>query len=230
MKRINFGLILICILLLASCNSTGRLAERKTPGENYLADIDEFSLGNINCFAGFGISKAKVTDIYFYCDPRTNEIAARFQLGIDVVGIRFTYAERQKLAQSFETYLEAVQNPKLENRKPTKKNAFYNSTVFVAWGVAGFTHSVDAAPYWTNYEFIEENKPYFKLQLQSAPEKGKEDINSPAASIYLTPAQIRKIMEICDQNLIQQEVDRVLAEAYTFDSVDYFFEGEPFVE
>lgn len=227
MKRVIFVIALTCLLILSSCTSTGRIAEQKTPGENYLADIDEFKLGNINCLSAFGIGKAKVTDIYFYCDPRTNEVAARFQLGIDVVGIRFTYAERQNLFDSFETYLEAVQNPQLEKRKPTKKNAYYNSTTFVAWGTTGFTHSVDASPYWANYEFLEENKPYFMLQFVATPEKGKEDISSPHCCIYLTPVQIRKIMEICSQDVIQQEVDRVLAEAYTFDTVDYFFEEAP---
>lgn len=231
MKKTVIILLTLFTVFITSCGST-KIKPVREPDETYLADIDTFELGNVNCLTAFGKSKAKVTDIYFLINPRTNELILRFRLGIDLMELVYTYSERENIDNTFTTYLEDIQNPKLPNIKPNKKNSYLLvRDGYVGWGLTTIGHTVYNAEYFTNYEFLEPNKPYFKIQYYSAEEKDKKDVLSPYFAIYLTPAQIRKIREICNQNRIQEEVDKVLKEAYTFDDFEYSYsdseEDEP---
>lgn len=227
MKKTVIILLTLFTVFITSCGST-KIKPVREPDEFYLADIAEIELGNINCLVAYGKSKAKVTDVYFYINPRTNEVCARFRLGIDVIELVYTYSERSNINNTFSTYLEDIQNPKLANRKTNKKNSYLVvNDGYVGWGLSSISHRVYDTTYFTNYEFLEPNKPYFKMQYYSSEEKDKKDVLSPFFAVYLTPAQIRKIREICDQNRIQEEVDKVLKEAYTFDDFEYnFFDSD----
>lgn len=220
MKKSVFFLA-VCCLLLTSCKST-KIKPPRERDEFYLADLEDFELDKVSCLSAFGKSDAKATELYFYASPRTNNIYFYFKLGIDQVRVSFTYAERCAIYESFNRYLEIIQNSKLDNRNPTKKNSFNIGKTDLGWGMGGISRIVNTE-YSTNYQFLEKNKPYFKVQFYSAQVETEKNIGSPYFAIYMSPAQIRKVMEICDQDKIISEIDRVLNEAYIFDNTDIVY-------
>ncbi len=227
MKKILSFLLLAGIVLFTSCKTT-RLTPQRQPDEFFLADLNEMDLGTISCLTAFGKTKTKATDVTFSINPRTNELVVRFRLGIDVIELVYTYAERNKINDTITTYLEDVKDSNLAHRKPNKKNSYILfKDGYVGWGLTLISHRVYDVLYFTNYEFLENNKPYFKMQYYSSKEKEKKDIGSPYFAIYLTPVQLRKIREICDQDAIMEKVNAKLSAVYTFDDEDDgFFDSE----
>lgn len=232
MKRTYSILVIILSvnILLTSCASKQKAPRQ--PDENFLADISNFQLGEINCYCTGDITKPKITNFSFSISPKTNNILVKGHVGLNTVLFSLSYAERLKINESFNTYLEDIKNTKLENRKPKLKNSYTNGYTFVQWGAAGLSHEVDST-YFTNYEFItltDKSQPYFYFLVDSAAEENSEHIYSPRLKIYLSPAQIKTIIELCSQDRIQQEVNNILSQANTFYDDEDFTEINYFSE
>ena len=99
-------------------------------------------------------------------------------------------------------------------QKPTKKNAYYKSSIPVSWGLLGYSHDIKPT-FYANVEYLETNKPYFRLKFEavSDPEDGS---TSPSFSIYISPAQWKQIFELCDQQALEARCDEILAQAEEF--------------
>ena len=215
--KINIVLIsFIAFLFLTSCASS-KTKEPRQMDDTFLADLEDFDLGEISIQTSLNKNQPKVTQVSIQCTPRSNTIKFYFKLGMDTMGINFTYNERMALNQVFDEYITQINEGRLENRKPTKKNAYSIGNFTVAWGVLGLTHYVDTT-YYTNYKFVEERKPYFIIQAESSVERTEsgQNYNSPTFTIYLSPAQIQKLREICSQQKLVDYVNSVYTDAYDF--------------
>lgn len=211
MKKRNILLttVLFTVILFTGCASKQKI--KKERSENFIADIDQFSIGEFHLYTRMTISAPKISDFSFSFIPRTNNIAIRTKITPDYVQLFFSYAERQKLKKAAEEYLDNYNNGLIKNEKPTKKNAFYTSNIPCSWGMLGYSHDIQVT-YSTNIEYLEPDKPYFRLKFNSItdPEDGS---TSPAFSIYISPAQWRTIFEMCNQEILVSKVDEILQEA-----------------
>ena len=75
----------------------------------------------------------------------------------------------------------------------------------------GYSHDIQVT-YSTNIEYLEPDKPYFRLKFNSItdPEDGS---TSPSFSIYISPSQWKTIFEMCNQEILVSKVDEILQEA-----------------
>lgn len=232
MKKIYLKIVTVCLfcfVLFSSCASKSGVSNRQ-PDDNFLADLDEFYLGDLNILSSYNKKKPSATEIAFYCNPRTNNVKLRFKIGMDYIGLTIPYSERVKIGNSFDEYTEAIKNPKLENIKISKKTAFQTGEIGIGWGVIGISNEVDTT-YLASYQFIENNKPYFALKFESTREI-KENVQgnpSPVFTLYLSPAQIRKVRDLCSQDVLVDIVNSKISSAYEYDDITDENTDVPFV-
>ena len=213
MKKSFFLFILLLSVILCGCAS-----KRKAPrerSETFIADIDSFWFNEkIHLYTRMTISSPKISDFSLGLIPRTNNIKVQTKIGLDYIQLYFSYAERVKLKEAVEKYLYDYNNNLLKDEKPTKKNAYYKSSIPVSWGMLGYSHDIKPT-FYANVEYLETNKPYFRLKFEavSDPEDGS---TSPSFSIYISPAQWKQIFELCDQQALEARCDEILAQAEEF--------------
>ena len=171
-------------------------------------------MGNLHLYTKQSINSPRITDFDVYFSPRTNSIFFKFNIGIDIVQISYSYSERKKLFETAQKYLSNYENNLINNEKPTSKNAYYKGIIPISWGVFGLTHSVNTN-YKVNTEYVWPDKPYYRLQYESTKDI-EEDSNSPAFSIYISPSQWQTIFEMCNQELLEAQVDSILEQAEAF--------------
>ena len=71
--------------------------------------------------------------------------------------------------------------------------------------------------YYTNVEYILDNKPYFRIQFEATKGQGAdEQYSSPRTNIYISPAQWETIVEACNQERLVEMTDEILEEAQAF--------------
>ena len=211
-KLFTFVLIILTILTITSCASKPKVPKERS--ETFIADIDSFYVGELHLYTRLTIASPKISDFEITFVPRTNYINIRAKLGLDVIKIGFSYSERQKLKEVADKYIQAYNNNEIKNEKPGKKNSLMTSSVPVSWGVLGYSHDI-----WSNYmvniEFLEQNKPYFRLKFDAMtdPEDGS---TSPGFSIYISPSQWQTIFKMCDQATLEAQCDEILEQAEAF--------------
>ena len=215
--KTKFLLPLILLTLITSLTSCA--SKEKPPrvrDETFIADISSFEVGTFHLYAAFGLTKPKIYDFTASFYPRSNMIYFRSKIGVDIVQAGFSFSERQSLVEAKEKYIQAYETSSLRKEKPTKKNAFSTGNVPFNWGAlgAGYLAYVN---YYSNAEFILENKPYFRILFESTKgEEPDENISSPRINVYISPAQWEQIIETCNQNRMVQLTDEILAQAEAF--------------
>lgn len=204
--------LLTLAIALTSCASKEKVIRERD--ETYIADLDSFYIGELHLYTRVTINQPKISDFEVTFSPRSNIIYFKAKLGLDIISIGVSYKERQKLYEIALEYIDAYKNNTLKNEKPSKKNAYFRSKTYVSWGVFGYTHSV-LANYITNVEYLETDKPYFRLKFEATddPEDGS---TTPAFSIYISPSQWQTIFEMCNQESLEAQVDEILAQAEAF--------------
>ena len=147
--------------------------------------------------------------------PRTNTIFVYGRVGMDVVRVGFSYEERVAINKAREAYIDQYTNSTIPNAKPNKKNAYSKGWAKVEWGLTGASHEVYTT-YMTNAQYLEPNKPYFRIYFDSKEEHEKEQVYSPRLSIFISPAQWDQILELCNQDRLVELTDEILAQAEAF--------------
>ena len=217
MKKIKKLLIIalsVCtILSVTSCATKQK--EFRERDETFIADINLFEIGKLHLYTNVNFSKPKISDFTVTFAPRTNYVIIKGRIGIDVVRIGFSYPERKSLFEAKEKYLADYENGTIPDVKPKKKNAYSTGDVFIEWGVAGAAREADTT-YMTNAQYIEKDKPYFRIFFDSVPDPESKDVYSPRVSIYISPSQWESIMELCNQAHLEELTDEILAEAEAF--------------
>lgn len=211
-KSILLTLLLISLFTLFSCASMSTKEKEVDP--NFIADFDPFYLGELICLSESSLNKIKPTTINFYFNPRINCIETRFKDGMNNISLLWTPEQRELLSQSILEYMALYNSDtKMEDRKPTKKNAFYNSKIQLSWGLTGYSRTTDAN-YYSNYQYLEPNKPYFKLNFVPTPYQFEENVSSPKIELFFSPNQLEKLFEITDYDLILEKIKSFESEAY----------------
>ncbi len=205
--------LLTLIVALTSCASKEKPPRERD--ETFIANINPFDVETYHLYATVNIGKPKVSDFYVTFAPRTNYLFIKARLGIDVVRVGFSYEDRMMISEAANQYLEAYENGNIPNVKPTKKNAYSKGTVLFEWGATGLAHEV-IPTYRTNAQYLEPNKPYFLISIDSMEEEGRDHISSPRIGIYISPSQWETIIEKCNQQNLEAMTDEILAEAEAF--------------
>lgn len=209
-KSIFSILLLLSLTTLFSCASTGE----KKVDPNFIADFDPFYLGEVICLSKTTFGDNKPLTIHFYFNPRNNCIDTRFKEGINQISMIWTPAQRELLSKGILEYMALYNSDtKMEDRKPTKKNAFFKSKIELSWGVTGPARTT-MANYFANYQYLEPNKPYFKLHFVPTPYQFEEYVSSPKIELFFSPNQLEKLFEITDYDLILEKIKSFESEAY----------------
>ena len=206
--------IFTSFIILTSCAS--KQIEKRERSETFIADINSFEIGTVHLYTTItAFGKPKISDFNIYFSPRTNYVFAKAKIGIDLVQIGFSYEERQKLNQAKEIYFFAYENNTIQNAKPTKKNSISQGNASVEWGSFGLSHEV-MTTYMTNTQYLEPDKPYFRIKFIQKEEEQGDNVKSPALCIYISPSQWKKIVEVCNQEHLVEMTDEILAQAEAF--------------
>ena len=205
-------LILICTFFTACASKDKPPRERD---ETFIADLNAFEIETFHVYASMLKRTPKIHDFTVTFYPRSNYIFVKGRVGVDIVRFGLSFDERKSLQSAHDKYLEAYEAGTLPTGKPNKKNAFSKGYSELQWGVTGTPHSV-VTTYQTNVQYLEPNKPYFKITFVPAEEEGREHISSPRLNIFISPAQWEKIYEVCNQERLVQMTDEILAEAQEF--------------
>lgn len=217
MKKIFLAFIIALSLLfvLTSCASK-ELKEKPVieRSENFIADLDSFFLGNLSLYTKRSINSPVITQFDVYFAPRSNTITLACKLGIDVVQLEFSYAERKNIYNSALSYISNYENNLIKQEKPSSKNAYLNGTLPVYWGVFGYTYEA-ITKFQVNTEYLWIDKPYYRLRIDAVTTK-EESATSPAFSIYVSPSQWKTIFELCDQATLEARCDEVVEQAEEF--------------
>ncbi len=215
----NKFLLPITLFLTLIITLTGCASKNKPPrvrDETFIADLAAFEVGTFHLYAAFGINRPKIYDFSAIFYPRSNMLYFRGRIGVDIVQAGFSLSERSSLVSAKEKYVQDYENGSIKNEKPTKKNAYSKGNVPFNWGTlgAGYLAYVD---YYSNVEYIIENKPYFRIQFQSTKgEEPDENISSPRINVYISPSQWESIIETCNQERLIEMTDEILEEANAF--------------
>ena len=214
--KIRFLLpIFLLSVLIAFTSCASKEKPPRERDETFIANINPFEVETYHVYATVNIGKPKVSDFYVTFAPRTNYLFIKARLGIDVVRIGFSYEDRMMINDAVNQYLEAYENGTIPDVKPTKKNAYSKGTVLFEWGATGLAHQV-VTNYRTNAQYLEPNKPYFLISIDSKAEEGTDHVSSPRIGIYISPSQWENIIEKCSQENLEAMTDEILAEAEAF--------------
>lgn len=208
---LSIFLCFMCMFVF-SCVSTPKEIRESNP--NFLGDFEPFYLGEVLCLSGSTLGNIKPLEVHLYFAPRTNDIQARFRSGMNNICLTWTPEERERLNSSIEKYIALYSgDKKMENRKPTKKNAFEVGKIEILWGLSGYTRDT-LANYFTNYQYLEENKPYFLLRVKATPTTDEEYVSSPTVNLYFTPSQLEALIAAVDTDIIMEKLNEIEAKAY----------------
>ena len=197
-----------------SCTTVQKAEKEVDP--YFLGDFNSFYIGDVMCLNKSTFGNSKPVELNLYFSPRTSAIEARFILGMNKICIEWSPEECKALFSSIEKYSVLMNSEvKLEDRKPTKKNAFNNGKVYIYWGMSGYTRDT-LATYFTNYEYLEENKPYFKIKVNATPYTKEENVSSPNVDLFFSPSQLETLLSVVDYEAIYAKVEELKAEAYSW--------------
>ena len=206
-------LILLTIFMLTSCASKEKPV--RVRDETFVADVPSFKVGVLHLYSSFSLNRPKVNDFQVTFYPRSNYIYIKGRIGADIVDIGFSYNERKSLEQAKDAYLAAYEQGTLKKEKPTKKNAFSKGTARFFWGTFGANNET-VAPYYTNVQYILDNKPYFRILFEQTKELEDPEKSSPRINLYISPAQWEQIMEMCNQETLEAQTDEIVLQADAF--------------
>ncbi|MBO4639034.1 MAG: hypothetical protein J5710_04695 [Treponema sp.] len=204
---------IILTTLFTSCASKEKPPRERD--ETFVADIGQFEIGTIHLYASYGMTQPRICDFNAVFYPRNNYIYFTTKIGIDKIELCFSYPERKNLSQAKDKYLELYTEGQIPNEKPKKKNALSTGNAYINWGTLGPSHQAYAS-YYTNIEYILDNKPYFRILFEQTKELDDSGNSSPRINIYISPAQWEQICEMCDQATLEAQVDEILEEAEAF--------------
>lgn len=76
-------------------------------------------------------------------------------------------------------------------------------------------YGLSGSKYSTLAEYLEENKPYFRLKFD-ATDDYTDNSTSPLFCIYVSPLQWQTIFELCDQETLEAHCDEIIEQGQAF--------------
>ncbi|MBQ0167197.1 MAG: hypothetical protein KBT02_08825 [Treponema sp.] len=205
----------ICLFSLFSCASPPRrISSTDQSDDFFLADLPGIQLEPVMLLCAKGTSSVASVEVNSMFYPRTGNLQLRAKTGTNNFQVIFSYEDRKALYEDMQKYVTLLQSNKLPDRAPAKTNAFSTGKADISWGVLGYGYDAKGL-YYTNYEYLEEDKPYFSLTFN--PSRNTEgDTWSPLTIIYFSPSQIQDVYDIMSLEVIKQQVDEKTRQVFEY--------------
>ncbi len=183
--------------------------------ENFLANIDPVELGNIYFLHRNGkkLTPKEVRNAYLV--PRTNAVELHLHDGVNNLIIIWRKAERDKILDTCRTFLQQYDEKTLPHTKVNRKNAYFNSTCSLWYGVLTASNGCEKNKYYMITEFIDK-RPYLLLRFSPTQATSGGNQYSPKVSLYMSPSQIRDFLEVMDQQNLEAVIEENKKKAYTY--------------
>lgn len=199
--RLCFCTVLsILMLVCAACasNSAGREAD-----PDFLGDYDPVQAAVVSAQTlSFGSAKAREVALFFA--PRTNTVELRFSEAISKIQLELTAEHRRLLLQAALAFMRGYEEGSLEDRKPTRRNAYSESGCVVTWGITGSGHRAEDAGIRFNHRFLPDGRPYFMVDLQAGNDLVMDGVKSPQTDLYFSPAQLEELCAATDRAALEE--------------------------
>lgn len=205
MKKIQIASLLVLISLFVGCASTTPVA--KKVDSNFLGDFNPIQLDNLMAVRST-TSELKPLEMEAYFIPRSNNLELYFREGMNKYALILPYEARQAIEKAGQQYLTAYEEGTLVEEKPTEKNATQTAPASLSWGVAGLARNGTTKIY-TNHEFLEKGRPYFRITVKQTNDKNDSSTQSPRVEIYFSPALLRTFLEATQQEVFISQIEEM---------------------
>lgn len=232
MKKINVLLIILTVISLISCaskesdimeieyddsyeyfNDTSIISHKEST-DDFLADFDVVKMPNMMMLTKTKKDVKAMQLSNNYLVPRTNSIEITFRNVANVICIKLTKHEREKIVDVCKLFLEQYENKTIPHNKVNSSTAYLNSYTTTWHGITGPVSECTKTEYFINCEFINK-RPY--LLIKFLPSRcDTKDAFTPTISLYMSPSQIRDFIEMMDQNYLNSLVEDLIDKAYTY--------------
>lgn len=210
-------LLMICLsIMLSFVGCASKSVQEEVVDPNFIGDFGPIQLETAIAVKS-SLSGIKPLELELYFIPRTNNVECYFRDAVNKICLVLSPENRLQVEEAVIEYMEQYQAQALAVEKPTRKNAYTRGETNISWGVMGLARSAEA-PLRTNHEFLEENKPYFKITVEASPDKEDDSVYSPTVEIYFSPAHLEDLFRILDQNTLVEMVKAKEAEAFKFET------------
>lgn len=214
-KAFQFS-IFCFIVFVFSCNTT------KPKDENFLGDFNSVSMGEV---MGASVSRTKHTlspcVISFIFEPKVNLLSFHHKYLGDNIWVTLNYENRQVMLQAINEYLETYKTGSLDAKNSKKKAYFGQTRAKMNWGLLGVTHVANPNIRFEYELFGEKKLPYFIVASATHTAEGKDQSNSPAIRIALSPAKCQQVLKRLEQDNLLKIVEELEAEFREFEPEDF---------
>ncbi len=217
MKIKTIMILVVSIFILTACETTPKVVEEDP---NFIGNFDPIQLENLICVRE-SLGGIVPTEIRLYFIPRTNNVEMYLRDGMTTYVLILGEEERQQLfdgvymyADSYAAYSDG-DDASLVNRDATRKNSFNTGTMSVSWGVVSTSRN-NTTVFYTNYKFLEEDRPYFELLVDKTKDKENASVYSPVLRLYFSPTHLEKMLDLLGQENLEQMIAELEAEAFAF--------------
>lgn len=200
-------MLLALILLLASCK-TMSAQEKKA------LSLPPRKIGILTAAVVKRNSKTLLPrDFSLVLITRTETLRLHHKLLGDNVWIFFPPNERRKLIASIEEYLK---NYKIGFDETRSRVAYFGKEkIQMVWGLLNVAHRAYPTMRF-EYELLKDEKPYFII-ANATTESEKNDANSPALKIALSPKQARLLLTLINDDAILSVMQNLKNDFETYD-------------
>ena len=183
--------------------------------DDYLGNFDPIELEPVYFLTKKGkkVSPKEVRKIYLV--PRTNAVEMHFLSGANQIGVVLRKQERDKILDTCRLFLQQYEEKTLPHTKVSSKNAYFNSTCSVWFGVMSPSYGCEKNKYFMICEFIDK-KPYLLLRFTPTSSTTNQGVSTPKVSLYMSPSQIRDFLEAMDQENLEALIQESKKKAYTY--------------
>lgn len=183
--------------------------------ENFLANIEPVDLPSLYFLKKNGkkVIPREVRKVGLV--PRTNAVEMHFRDLSNEVAIIFRKAERDKILDACNTFLQQYEEKTVPHVKVSKKNAYFESTCSVWYGLLSPVNGCEKNVYYVIPEFINK-KPYLLIRFVPTAVTSKTGDYTPKISLYMSPSQIRDFIEEMDQENLEGYIIENTKKAYTY--------------
>ena len=231
MKKLINLILIFCAINLISCASNQvqnseedyseeydysieKDIEQPQTTDNFLGDFDPIEMPPL-MFLTKSRSKVNPKEVKnVHLIPRTNNVELRFRNGANDITIILDSAERNKIFEACETFLQQYEDKTIPHHKVNNKTAYFNSKCSLWYGVITGGNGCTKNDYYVNCEFIDK-RPYLLLKCQPT-RCDDEKSFTPKVSLYMSPTQIKTFMEVMKQETLNELLTNLKEKAYTY--------------
>jgi uncharacterized protein TP_0772 len=203
--------LVVIALFISSCITTTKKSEKKS------LSLPPRKLGVITASVVKRNSKELLPrDYSFVLITKTATLRIHHKLLGDNIWIFFPETERRMLVSAMEKYLD---NYKTGLKGKKQKAYFGKETIQMVWGLLNAAHIAYPTVRF-EYEYLKNGKPYFII-ANTTIESTKNDANSPAMKIALSPLQCKKVLSLINDDAINKVIDALKKDFEQYDDEDF---------